>query len=64
MLWTTEQIVGLCMLLLVAFFLGYIRGRISERRALRQYILSNILGEMKDIEKLREIQRNLEEERK
>lgn len=63
MIWTSEQIVGLCILLLVAFFLGYIRGRISERRALRQYLLSNLLGEMQDIVRIRELQRNCNDEK-
>lgn len=50
MIWTTNQIIGAIILLFVAFFLGYIRGRISERRSLREYILSSILKEMHDID--------------
>ena len=63
MIWTSEQIVGLCILLLVSFLLGYARGRIAERRALRQYLLSNLLGEMQDIVRIRELQRNCNDEK-
>lgn len=46
---TAEQAIGVGLLLFGSFLFGYMRGREAERRSFREFVLTNILKELKDI---------------
>jgi len=46
---TTEQIIGICLLVLGSFLFGYTRGKEAERRSLREFVFANILKDIQDI---------------
>ena len=46
---TTEQIIGVCLLVVGSFLFGYTRGKEAERRSFREFVLTNVLKDMKDM---------------
>ena len=46
---TTEQIIGICFIVFGSFLLGYTLGKEAERRSFQEFVITNVLKDMRDI---------------